>query len=376
MNFSNIGISQEISSALQKKDISQPNIIQQLSIPKILNNENIIIKSETGSGKTFAYLLPIFQKTSTEKGAKVIIVAPTKELAMQIHAESVFLRQETGIDLRSCVLFSDVNINKQIEKLKEKPQIIIGTVDRISQLISKKKIPAHLVETYVIDEADRLIFKNNIESLKALIKCFMRDTQGVFVSATFSKSEVLEIGNISRNISLIETAENEVIPEGISHYYLVCESRDKLENLRKLIGILKPNKSLIFINDLEEIYKAVLKLKHHKLNCVEISSETTKNERQIALKSLSDGSLNHLVSTDLASRGLHIDNIDFVFSVTTAENPSDYLHRAGRTGRNNMTGTSICIIAKHEIDFLKKYQARFNIKFTEILMKNGEIYKK
>ena len=136
---------------------------------------------------------------------------------------------------------------------------------------------------------------------------------------------------------------------------------------------MKPTKSLIFINDLSEINTAVAKLNYHDLKCVAIHSETSKLQRQSGLKGLASGSLKYLVSTDLAARGLHIDDISCVYHMSIAEDPSDYLHRAGRTGRNDAKGISLCLISNHELQYLKKYQSRFDIDIHEIKMRNGEI---
>ncbi|MFI3225819.1 MAG: DEAD/DEAH box helicase [Clostridia bacterium] len=372
MNFNEIGLSESIVLALGKQNITIPTDVQAQSIPEILKGENVIMKSQTGSGKTLAYLLPIFAKP-VEKGNQVVIIVPTRELAMQVHTVVGDFAKVSGINLNSAVLFGGVNIKMQIEKLKEKPQIIIGTIDRVLELIKKKKVSAHTIKTFIVDEADKLVDKQSVDGLKAVRKCFMRDTQCVFVSATFAPKNIEQIGEIAPNCKLIQTATKEVVPQNITHLYMVCETRDKLENLRKLIGIMKPTKSLIFINELNDINTAVAKLNYHNLECVAIHSESTKQARQNGLKGLANGSLKYLVSTDLAARGLHIDDISCVYHMSIAENPSDYLHRAGRTGRNDAKGISLCLANKNEVQYLKKYISRFSIDIHEIKMRNGEI---
>lgn len=372
MNFTKLGLSENISNTLSKQNINSPTQIQELAITEILKNSNVIIKSQTGSGKTFAYLLPLFER-NLEKGNQIIIIVPTRELAMQVHNVIIDFANLSNIDLKSAVAFGGVNIKNQIEKLKLKPQIIIGTVDRIYELIKKKKIAVNTINTFIVDEADKLISKENISDLVAIRKCLLRDIQSVFVSATFSDQNVEKLKEFTPNLQYIKAQEKEVVPQNIMHFYLTCEKRDKLENLRKIIGIMNPSKSLIFINDLNEINTAVAKLIYHKLNCMSIHSETSKQQRQKALKDFSNGELNHLVSTDLASRGIHIDDITCVYNMSIAENPSDYLHRSGRTGRQEKAGISINLATKNEVQFLKKYQSRYDIKIYEIKMKNGEI---
>lgn len=372
MNFNQLGLSEEIALALSSQNITVPTTIQQLAIVEILKNSNVVIKSQTGSGKTLAYLLPLYQR-ELKKGNQIIIIVPTRELAMQVHNVVTEFSKASSIDLKSAVVFGGVNIKNQIEKLKEKPQIIIGTVDRIYELIKKKKIAVATINTFIVDEADKLVDKQSIADLKAIRKCLLRDIQSIFVSATFSNKNIDQIKEIAPNLQYIQASEAEVVPQNITHLYLTCEGRDKLENLRKLIGIMKPEKSLIFINDLDQINTAVAKLIYHNLNCMSIHSETSKQQRQKGLREFGNGTLKHLVSTDLAARGLHIDDITCVYHMSVAENPSDYLHRAGRTGRNDKNGISLTLASPHEVQFIKKYQSRYGIKVYEIKMRNGEI---
>ncbi len=375
MDFQTIGLSDGIVAALAKQNITQPTQSQELATPLIIQGRDVILQSKTGSGKTLAYLLPLYQRQgeTVEKGAQAIILVPTKELAMQIHQEVQILSQNSGIPLKSAVLFGNVNINTQIERLKGKPQIIIGTCDRVLALIQKKKIAAHLVKTFIVDEADKLLDKQSIEMLKAVRKTCMRDTQTVFVSATFLPQNIAEAMKLAPEGQLVQTQTQAEIPATITHQYMICDRRDKLENLRKFIRILNPEKSIIFINDLSEINLAVEKLKYHGLDCACIHSESTKEERRTRLTAFKEGKLRHLVATDLAARGLHVDEIPCIFHVNIAEEPTDYLHRAGRTGRNGAAGLSICLTTEGELQWLAKYRSKFKIQFEEVAPKEDKI---
>ncbi len=375
MEFKELGLSQLLVSALAQGDITQPTQSQELATPLILEGKDVILQSKTGSGKTLSYLLPIYERQgeAVDKGAQVIIVVPTKELAMQIHHEVQLLTQRSGIPLRSAVLFGNVNINTQIERLKTKPQIIIGTCDRVLTLIQKKKIPAHLVKTVIVDEADKLLDKQSIEMLKAVRKTCMKQTQMVFVSATFLPQNIKEAIKLAPQAQLVQTQTQAEIPATITHQYLVGDRRDKLENLRKLIRILNPEKSIIFINDLSEINLAVEKLQYHGLDCACIHSESTKEERRTRLAAFKEGKLRHLVATDLAARGLHVDEIPCIFHVDIAEEPTDYLHRAGRTGRNGAEGLSICLPTEGELQWLAKYRSKYKISLEEISTRENHI---
>lgn len=375
MNFTELGLSQALVEGLSTLEITQPTAVQQAALPQLLNGKDMILQSQTGSGKTLAYLLPLYQRQgeTVEKGAQAIILVPTRELAMQVHKTVQDFSKASGIDLQSIALFANVNIQSQIEKLRDKPQIIIGTADRILALIEKRKIPAHLVKTLIIDEADRLTDKFNWKTLQAVRKTLMKYTQVVFASATFSPDSVERIRTMAPTAVLSQTTVQEEIPENITHMALVTRQKEKLEKLRKLIGIVQPTRSIIFINKLEEIEIAVEKLQYHKLSCACVHSESTKEERQLRLQAFKEGKLQHLVCTDLMARGLHVDDVPCVFHVDIAENPADYLHRAGRAGRNGAPALSISICEPHELQYLTKCRSRYGIKIEAIDMYEGRI---
>jgi superfamily II DNA/RNA helicase len=190
MDFKEYGLDEAIIKALNKEKITKANEVQQ-AVFKVDEKKDLIVQSETGSGKTLAYLLPIYKTLiPVEKGMKALILVPTHELAMQVNKQVQALSKNSGYQVQSAVIVGDVNINRQIEKLKEKPQIVIGTTGRIFELIKKKKITAHTIKTIVIDEADKMLDKNNQEGVKAVIKCCMRDTKIVMFSASMSKAAI------------------------------------------------------------------------------------------------------------------------------------------------------------------------------------------
>ncbi|MEG2295869.1 MAG: DEAD/DEAH box helicase, partial [Oscillospiraceae bacterium] len=348
MGFNILGLNENIIKGLQLQEITQPTPVQTLAIPTIAENNDVIIQSETGSGKTLTYLLPLYAKQADviAKGMQAIILVPTKELAMQIQNQVELLSKNTTIALKSVALFGDVNIKGQILKLKEKPQLIIGTCGRILELIQKKNITAHTIQTIVFDEADKLLTKSNMESIKAIRKAVMRDTQVVFLSASITNQTLETAKDLSKNLQVIKTSDALTIPDTIVHQFLIVRQGEKIEYLRKLINILKPQRSLIFINSLDEVEKATQKMQsyHYKIDCIHSSNK--KQDRQRMLVELKDGTLQYLITTDLLARGLHIDDISTVFSLSLGEDAIDYLHRCGRTGRTGHTDTSICIVSE------------------------------
>lgn len=374
MDFNELGISLPITQGLLKEKIAKPTKVQEAVIGKIIENKDLIVQSETGSGKTLAYLLPLYEKMQpVEKGMKVIVLVPTHELAMQVQKQIQLLSKNSEINVTCATIFGDVNITRQIEKLRDKPQIIIGTTGRIIELISKKKITAHTIKTIVIDEADKMLDQNNIDAVKSIIKSCMRDTQLIMCSASISDETIAEAEKLAKNLEVVKTADSFVVPTNIEHIYFLVERRDKIEILRKIAKSLKPKKAIIFINKVSDIEEVTQKLHYHNYKVECIHGTNLKADRKKAIEDFQSGKLQFLIATDIAARGLHIEGVTTVFHMTIPEEPLDYLHRAGRAGRGQEKGLSISIITKEELVRIKAYQKAFGINILPKKMYEGKI---
>jgi superfamily II DNA/RNA helicase len=373
MDFKEFGLDEVIVKALSKEKINKANEVQQ-AVFDADENRDLIVQSETGSGKTLAYLLPIYKKLiPVEKGMQALVLVPTHELAMQVNRQVQSLSKNSGYNVQSATIVGDVNINRQIEKLKEKPQIVIGTTGRILELIKKKKITAHTIKTIVIDEADKMLDKNNIDGVKAVIKCCMRDTKIVMFSASMSR-EAVEVGqSILKDPITIKVAKEMVIPKNINHIYFVVDRRDKLEMLRKLANSLKPKKAMVFVNKVSDIEELTQKLQYHNYNAQCIHGTNVKKDRKKAIDDFKNNKLQFLIATDIAARGLHFEEVDAIFHISIPENPNDYLHRAGRTGRNGKEGLSVLIVTSKELALINKYKKEFKIDINPCKISRGKV---
>lgn len=370
-----LNLKPNLLTALTAENINDLNETQKKFIPEMLAGKDVILQSSTGSGKTLAYLLPIFERCEqAEPITEVVIVVPTQELAMQVHRQVESLSKNSGINLVSLPIFANVNIKTQIEKLKSRPQIIVGTTSRILNLIQMKKLPAHTIKTLIIDEADRSCDKSSFENLKALRKSMMKRTQVICVSASFPAGSREKAESLAQDPVFISIEGKEQVPANITHQFITCDKRDKMEKLRQYLAAAKPENAIIFINELGNINIAVEKLQFHKVNCAAIHSASTKLERQKNLADFRTGKLQYLVATDVAARGLHIDGITNIISVSVAQDPIDYLHRAGRTGRNGKNGISISIISPAEANLIAKYEKRLKVKFQEVEVARGKVW--
>ncbi|EJO5346814.1 DEAD/DEAH box helicase [Clostridium botulinum] len=373
-SFDALNLNPKLTEGLKKLNINEPTEIQQKAIPLAMENKDIIGQSETGTGKTLAYLLPIFEKTNTEKREmQSIILAPTHELAMQINNEIKNISSNSNMNIKSIAIIGEANIKRQIEKLKEKPHIIVGSSGRILELIKKKKITAHTVKTIVIDEGDKLLDKNNIKVVKDVIKTTLRERQLMLFSATLNESTLDRAKELMKNPEIVKIKEKNTVNENIKHLCITGDHRERIETLRKLIAATNPKKAIVFINRNEEIELTTLKLQYHKIKAYGIYGAAEKQQRKKALEDFRLGKIQILVSSDLSARGLDVKDVTHIFNLDLPENPKEYLHRVGRTGRALKEGTAISIITEKEKALIRKYEKEFNINIYEKKLYKGNL---
>ncbi|MDT8903603.1 DEAD/DEAH box helicase [Anaeroselena agilis] len=372
--FAGIGINEALARGLGKAGITRPTGIQAEVIPLALFGKDVIGQSATGTGKTLAYLLPLLQKIETAKReTQAIVLAPTHELAMQIYHQSEALSQNAGLPVTAAPIIGQVNIARQIDMLKGKPHIIIGSSGRILELIQKRKINAQTIKTIIIDEADRLLDDMNWASVKAVIKTTMRDRQMLLFSATMTPAALERAKEVMRDPEVIAANGQTEIPSDISHMYFVCEPRVKFELLRKLAAHLNVEQALVFINQSEAIETTVMKLNYHGLTAAGIYGTAGKADRQKALEDFRSGKVRLLVASDLAARGLDIPGVKYVFNLELPEDPQIYLHRVGRTGRAGQSGTAISLVTGKEIELIAKLEKVLRIKLTSKDLLSGKV---
>lgn len=363
-----------LAEALKKQNITVPTEIQAKVIPEAAKNRDLIIQSETGTGKTLAYLLPLFKKINTSvHEMQAIILVPTHELAMQILRQIESLSQNSEIKVTSTPIIGNVNIDRQIIKLKEKPNIIVGSPGRVLELIKLKKIAAHTVKTIILDEADRLLDDNNISNVKAIIKSTLKERQLIVCSASISKETEERASEIMKEPAVIKVTSKMAVPDTIEHISLLADKRDKIEALRKLVRLLKPDRAIVFVGEREEIEIFTEKLKYHGFSAEAIHSANAKLDRKKVMDDFRAGKIQLLIASDVAARGLDIEGITHIFNINVPEDPKEYLHRVGRTGRNGKPGMAVTVAAKNELQLLKTYEKALKIKITPKQMRNGEL---
>ena len=353
--FAQLNITEGILEKLKEHEIVEPTAVQCQAIPAISEGKHVIFQSETGTGKTLAYLLPLVQKIeqteNPRKEVRIVILAPTYELASQIKMQvPIFSGRKTAL------LIGGAPLKRQIELLKEKPEIVIGGPARLLELFHLKKLKLDGAFAVVLDEVDRLLSPELRDETVEIISLLRKEVQLVACSATITKSTA-KILSDAKNGAELETLflpPEDVLRKRITHMAIFAEQRDKIETLRKLLVAEAPKKALIFTSRVDQVANITAKLKYHNFDCAGLHAKTDKQERKAAIDRFRSGKCPILVTSDLASRGLDIPNITYIIQMDFPSNEDFFIHRAGRTARAGKTGTNIVIGDEYE---MRKYAA-------------------
>jgi superfamily II DNA/RNA helicase len=361
-----------LQEAWKVSKFKAPTQIQERAVPLILEGKDIIAESPTGSGKTLAYLIPILNKIDADKKAlQAVILAPSQELVMQIYR--VIQEWTKKSDIRSDAIIGGANIKRQLENLKKHPHIIVASTGRLIELIKLKKVKMHEVKTIVVDEFDMLIAQEHMNQIQSIIKTTLRDRQLVFFSATLSE-KTQEIGQeLMKEPEILVINKEETISSNTEHCYIVCEKRDKIDFIRKIVRASPKNKALAFINDVEQLTMIGQRLKYHHMELGILTGESSKRERKEALINFRKGKFPLLIATDVAARGLDIEGLTHVINWDLPRNPKQYIHRAGRTGRMGASGTVVSIVTKNEENILKRMTKTVDISIEKKKLIRGQM---
>ena len=359
--FSDLGIIPALESALAADGITEPTAIQVEAIPALLAGKNAYISSETGTGKTLAYLLPLFAQIDPgQRTLQVIIVVPTHELAMQIFAVGRDLAQQAGLHIRVQALIGGVSTKRQLEKLKSKPHIIVGTPGRISELIKIRKIKPHTVKSIIVDEVDRLLVGESLTEIRGIIKATLRERRLVFVSATQRAETSQEAAVLAPDLVQIRAGADQV-NAAIEHFYIECEERDKPEVLRKLLRALRPERAIVFMHRNANAEVLAAKLAYHQIAVVDLHGAHDNARRKKAIDDFRQADAKILIASDIAARGLDIRGVSHVFNFDIPTQSKDYLHRVGRTSRAGSAGCAVSLMTAQELRLVKRYRSELDI---------------
>ena len=371
--FEALGLRPELAQVMEKQGMNDPTAIQQQVIPKILQGIQMVGQAPTGTGKTLAYLLPLLQMLDASlPQVQAVVLAPTYELGMQIARVAEQAIRLSGLALRSQALIGGANIARQMDKLKQKPQLIIGSAGRMLELSRKGKLRLAHVKTLVLDEFDRMLDDQNVPHLRDFLDVLPEESklQFLFFSATAPK-KALERADFLNHPEVIRVKES---PEELSrraHFCCMVPFRDKAAMVRKLTRRLGVKRGLVFINRAFDAERTLSKLQYEGIRAGSLLGHSGKMERKQAIADFEKGKLQLLLSTDLAARGLDMEGIDYVFNLDLPDSAQLYQHRAGRTARAGASGTVITLADAKEAVKLAELEKKLDIQIRPLEEKNS-----
>jgi ATP-dependent RNA helicase RhlE len=351
MKFSSLGLSVPIVNAVAEKGYERPTPIQAQAIPAVLEGKDVMAAAQTGTGKTAGFVLPILELLS--KGnraqpnqARVLVLTPTRELAAQI-GESV-LTYGKHLPLRSTVVFGGVKINPQMMKLRKGVDVLVATPGRLLDLYSQNAVKFKQLEVLVLDEADRMLDMGFIHDIRKILAVLPNDRQTLMFSATFSD----EIRNLAKRlvrnpVEISVTPRNSTVA-AIDHWISPVDKKQKPALLAHLIQEYKWKRVLVFSRTKHGANQLTRYLEKKRITAAAIHGNKSQNARTKALAAFKDGTIRVLVATDIAARGLDIDQLPQVVNFDLPNVAEDYIHRIGRTGRAGSKGRAISLVSADE----------------------------
>ncbi len=355
MQFSELGLAPELLRAIEEQGYSDPTPVQQKAIPPILLGRDVMAAAQTGTGKTASFTLPMLQRLKGHASAsmsparhpvRALILAPTRELAAQVEQSARTYGKH--IPLRVASVFGGVPIDPQIAALRAGVEILVATPGRLLDHIQSKTVMFHAVEFLVLDEADRMLDMGFLPDIKRIIAMLPVKRQTLLFSATYSDEIRKLAAQWLRDPVQVEVAPRNAMTETVTHTVYKVDSRAKRDALVSLLRDRDMQQVLVFCNTKIGANRLAYRLQKDGLNAAAIHSDRTQGERMQALAEFKEGKVRILVATDIAARGLDIEQLPFVINFDMPSNPEDYVHRIGRTGRAGLLGEAISLVASED----------------------------
>lgn len=337
MNFKELGIGNDLVNELNQIGIKTPTPIQQQAIPVILNKKDIIAQSQTGTGKTFAFLLPMFENINTkENNIQGLIITPTRELAIQISEAAQKLNKAKEINILAA--YGGKDIKSQLNKLKKSIHLVIATPGRLLDHLDRDSINLSKLKTLVIDESDQMLLMGFRNEMEAIIKETNKKRQTLCFSATMD-SDVKKLAyRHTKDPTEITIKSKKITLDTIKQEVVETTDRHKKEALCKVLNKDNPFMAIIFCRTKRRVDALEEALSIDGYNCEKLHSDISQSKRERIMKSFRKADIQYLIATDVASRGLDITGITHIYNYDIPETSEDYIHRIGRTGRAGEDG--------------------------------------
>ena len=352
VKFNEFKLSAELLVEIDKAGFVEASPIQEQTIPLALEGKDVIGQAQTGTGKTAAFGLPTLEKIRTEEATiQALVIAPTRELAVQSQEELFRFGRSKGVKVRS--VYGGSSIEKQIKALKSGAHIVVGTPGRLLDLIKRKALKLQDVETLILDEADEMLNMGFLEDIEAIISRVPESRQTLLFSATMPEA-IKRIGvQFMKDPEHVKIAAKELTTELVDQYYIRVKEQEKFDTMTRLMDVEQPELSIVFGRTKRRVDELTRGLKIRGFRAEGIHGDLDQNKRLRVLRDFKNGNLDVLVATDVAARGLDISGVTHVYNYDIPQDPESYVHRIGRTGRAGKSGQSITFVSPNEMGYLQ-----------------------
>jgi ATP-dependent RNA helicase RhlE len=370
MAFQKFHLIPELLKAIEEKGYAQPTPIQEQAIPLVLTGQDIMAGSQTGTGKTAGFAIPMLQNLMKrgQSGVRALVVVPTRELALQV--EENVRELSKYLPLKSAVIFGGVNIKSQIKVLSQGINIVIATPGRLLDLVNQRMINLALVEILVLDEADRMLDMGFIHDIRKILKLLPAKRQNLLFSATFS-DEIKKLAHgILRSPALIEATKPNSTASGVQQVVHPVDTKRKAELLSMLIKTKNWQQVLVFMRTKHSANRLAGKLEAEGIKAAAIHGNKSQSARVKALDDFKSGAIRVLVATDIAARGIDIDQLPHVVNFDLPNVPEDYVHRIGRTGRAGKSGEAVSLVSIDEHEYLRSIERLLKQEIPKVVIPN------
>lgn len=346
--FKEFGLSPEVMKAVSKMGFEEATPIQAATIPLSLQNRDVIGQAQTGTGKTAAFGIPLIEKIDMNHDAvQAIIVAPTRELAIQVSEELYKIGSTKRV--RVLPIYGGQDIERQIRALKKHPHIIVGTPGRVLDHIQRRTLRLQNVHTVVLDEADEMLNMGFVEDIEAILSHVPTERQTLLFSATMPEPIRRIAERFMNNPELVRVKAKEMTVPNIQQYYIEIQEKKKFDTLTRLLDIQSPELAIVFGRTKRRVDELAEALNLRGYTAEGIHGDLSQAKRLSVLRKFKEGSIDILVATDVAARGLDISGVTHVYNFDIPQDPESYVHRIGRTGRAGKTGMAITFVTPREI---------------------------
>ena len=354
--FLDLGISPSVAEALRYQGIKEATPVQEAAIPVVRGGHDVVVQAQTGTGKTLAFLLPIFERIKGNvPTVQAMVITPTRELTIQIAKVASMLGEAAGV--QSLAIYGGQDIERQKQKLGRHPQLIIGTPGRLLDHLRRRTIDLSQVNKIVLDEADEMLHMGFIEDVEVLLDTIARDHQLMLFSATIPERIRALANRFMRSPQQIQIRSEHVTLDAIEQVIVDTTEDTKLDKLCELINGHQPYLAMVFCHTKQRVSQVTMALAGRGYLVDELHGDLSQLQRTTVLKKFRTAKLQILVTTDIAARGLDIEGVTHVYNYDIPHDADAYIHRIGRTGRAGQKGIAVTFVNARQYDLLRRIEA-------------------